>query len=623
MRATNGRHSTSNGLPYTRLLAAFMLATLISTIFALPALAAEPLTVVTTPVATVAAGTSFDYVTTITNPNAGAVNQVVFADTITAGTITAISAPGLTCAVNTPTTASCLPFDFLGVTTPESVIATVTVTAPSAAAGPINNTASATTSTPSTFTDGESTAVTPVADLTIAKSHSGAGTPGSDVTYTLQVNNAGPDPAAGVVVTDSLNTALTFKSSSGCTAVAPPVVSCTIASAIPAGGSASVTFVATIGASVPAGTVIPNTGSVTTTTAESNAGNNTSANDPLTVGAASVDIGVGITVDPTTAAPGDTVTYTVTVTNPSTTTDATGVVVTDALPAGLTAVTPPSAPTTGTAAVAANTWTWTIPTVAKAVAPATSNAVTATFTATVDEPATLTSITNTVTMTSTTTDPVSTNNTATADLTITAKSTDLTITTVADDYKPKQGDTIQIGVQVSNIGTVDATNVVIRDVLPTGLQYDSCEPTPCAQSGIRRQSSQLFSIASIPAGNAGAVILNVRVQASSGTLRNTASIVSADQADPVPANDSDSLNITISGANGNAGGGTGGGGTGGTGGTSGGTGGSTAFTGFTAGQLMPWFMLLASLGLVALEWARRIRLVSPIGSTYGFDPFQN
>ena len=82
MRATNGRHSTSNGLPYTRLLAAFMLATLISTLFALPALAAEPLTVVTTPVATVAAGTSFDYVTTITNPNAGAVNQVVFADTI-------------------------------------------------------------------------------------------------------------------------------------------------------------------------------------------------------------------------------------------------------------------------------------------------------------------------------------------------------------------------------------------------------------------------------------------------------------------------------------------------------------------------------------------------------------
>ncbi len=31
-------------------------------------------------------------------------------------------------------------------------------------------------------------------------------------------------------------------------------------------------------------------------------------------------------------------------------------------------------------------------------------------------------------------------------------------------------------------------------------------------------------------------------------------------------------------------------------------------------------MLLVSLGLVALEWARRMRLVAPIGTTYGFDP---
>ena len=52
------------------------------------------------------------------------------------------------------------------------------------------------------------------------------------------------------------------------------------------------------------------------------------------------------------------------------------------------------------------------------------------------------------------------------------------------------------------------------------------------------------------------------------------------------------------------------------------TGGTTAFTGFTAGQLLPWFMLLFSLGLVAVEWSRRMRLVSPIGSTYGFGPFR-
>jgi uncharacterized repeat protein (TIGR01451 family) len=309
------------------------------------------------------------------------------------------------------------------------------------------------------------------------------------------------------------------------------------------------------------------------------------------------------------------VVYTVTVQNLSTTDDATAVVVTDTLPAGLTIVTPLTAPAAGAAANVGNAWTWTIPTLAK------NTSATATISATVDADAVDGVLTDTVNVTGGQTDPTPGNNTASTDLTITAMSTDLTVATAANDYKPKQGDTIQIGIQVSNIGTVDATNVVIRDVLPTGLQYVSCEPTPCEQSGLRRQSSQLFSMPLIPAGSAGTVILNVTVQASSGTLQNAASVVSADQADPVPANNSDSLSITIAGSNGNPGGSTGG--TGGTGGTSGGTGGTTAFTGFTAGQLMPWFMLLASLGLVALEWARRMRLVSPIGSTYGFDPFQD
>ena len=43
---------------------------------------------------------------------------------------------------------------------------------------------------------------------------------------------------------------------------------------------------------------------------------------------------MAIAVAPTTAAPGDTVTYTVTVTNPDTVTDATNVVVTDVAPGG-------------------------------------------------------------------------------------------------------------------------------------------------------------------------------------------------------------------------------------------------------------------------------------------------
>ena len=78
---------------------------------------------------------------------------------------------------------------------------------------------------------------------------------------------------------------------------------------------------------------------------------------------------------------------------------------------------------------------------------------------------------------------------------------------------------------------------------------------------------------------------------------------------------------------GGGGGGGGGGGTTNGGTTNGGgttTGGSappsTALTGFTAAQLIPWFLVLASMGMFAIGWARRMRLVSRVGTTFGFGP---
>ena len=46
---------------------------------------------------------------------------------------------------------------------------------------------------------------------------------------------------------------------------------------------------------------------------------------------------------------------------------------------------------------------------------------------------------------------------------------------------------------------------------------------------------------------------------------------------------------------------------------------STALTGFTAGQLIPWFALFSTVGLLAVGWARRLRLVARLGHTFGFD----
>jgi uncharacterized repeat protein (TIGR01451 family) len=631
LRATNGRQRPSSGVPYTRIMAAFMLATLISTLFALPANAAAgdlTFTNVSTPLKVLPNGL-YSYTVTFSNASGSDVTGFSFTDTVTGGgTMTLATPSGTTvCGAIVVNATTCTTATFATATT---VAVTFNVTAP-ALPGTVTNTVSGTTGTGIGTVTGTAAATTTVEDanLVVTKTHTGTTTTGGTPTYTIAIHNNGPSDASAVQLTDTAPLNVTFGTvtvasvtPAGITTCVPAPTTTSVACLFPtivSGQTVNVTVPATLGAGATAGASIANTASVTSTTLDSVPANNSST-DTFVVGSLGVDLAVAITVDPTTAAPGDTVTYTVTVTNPSTTTDATGVVVTDALPAGLTAVTPPTAPTTGTAAVAANTWTWTIPTVAKAVAPATSNAVSASFTATVDEATTLTTITNTVTMTSTTTDPTSTNNTASADLTISADVADLNIVTAVDDSKPNQGDTIQIYIQVSNSGPADATNIVLKDVLPTGLKYESCEPTPCEQSGLRRQSSQLFTMPSVAADSAGTIVLHVTVQASSGTLQNTASVVSLDQTDPTDANNSDSLNITIGGAANNPGGSTGG--TGGTGGTSGSTGGTTAFTGFTASQLMPWFMLLFSLGLVAIEWARRMRLVSPIGSTYGFEPFQ-
>jgi len=603
-------------MPLGRIMAAFILASLISTLFALPSFAAGPVDVGVTTVsapangANVKVGTNVVYTITVTNNDPDAPASVTLTDNIGSGTF--VSAPGCT---NPPVTCTSLSI-------PGGGTWVVTITVNASTTGTLTNVATVTeTGDVNAANDSATNTVTVVAslsDITVVKGHTAATlTPGSDVTYNLQVSNAGPDPATGVSVSDTLDPALTFKSSaSGCTAAAQ-VVTCPVPD-VAAGGSQTVSFVATIGLSVPIGTVIANTASVSTSTAESNATNNTSNIDSLTVAAAPIDLGIALIADPTTVAPGGKVTFTVGVQNLSTTADATNVVVTDTLPTGLAAFTPPTTPTIGTVAVANNVWTWTIPTVAK------SSTVTATFDATVDPATTLTTITNTAGITTADqTDPVTTNNTASVDLTIQAGVADLDVTSAVDDAKPNKGDEIAIAIQIANAGPDDATNVVLKDVLPNGLKYRSC--TGCEASGGKRRAQWTgsFPIASIPADSSATIILNVLVQAGDGTLKNTASIQSSDQTDPDGSNDTSSLKITVGTAtNASGGGGASGGSGGGSGGTSGTSGaGGTAFTGFSAGQLVPWFLILFTVGLAALEYARRRPLVAAIGHTYGFDPW--
>jgi uncharacterized repeat protein (TIGR01451 family) len=632
-------------LPYTRVLAAFMLATLISTLFAIPANAVQlPPTVTTTgPATAVLPSTSFQYTVLISNTSTDTDDTaVVLTDTLTNGTFvgtgSVVGGTGGTGCVApvTPFVVATCNIGTIAIGTSATV--TFTVMAP-ATVGIVTNDASVVDAVQVVPVIATDTTTVENADLQVTKTHTPAVVnPGDTFTYSIAVRNNGPSPATAVALTDVAPTGITFGFATvtiassdmvaqTCPGMTATSLACTLSQPIAPG--ATVTF--TVPATLAAGSTGPvsNTASVDSPTLELVTTNNSSTD---VLSAATVDLAVGITVDPTTAAPGDTVNYTVTVTNPSTTTDATNVLVTDTLPTGLSAVDGPITPSAGTAAFASNVLTWNIPTVGRASATSPTT-VTASFAATVDatvDPTTTPTITNPVNIVSATqTDPVLTDNTDSVDLTISGELADLNINTALSDAKVNQGDFIDITVSVVNNGPADATNVIVRNILPTGLKMGAC--AGCDQSGQLkgpiaglRQSSQDIFLGTIANGETAQAILTVAVMASGGNLQNRARIVSLDQVDPNDTND-ESLTqlITVGGASGNPGGGGSGGGTGGSGGGTGGTGGGTAFTGFTAGQLMPWFMLLFSLGLVAVEYARRTRLVSPIGSTYGFDPFQS
>ena len=183
--------------------------------------------------------------------------------------------------------------------------------------------------------------MTPIVDdLSIVKTDSADPVePGDSFSYSIVVSNAGPDAAPNVVVTDPVPPAFTVTGVSSpqgsCTDTAN-VVSCTLASL--AAGS---TWTITVQVDVPADAV---SGSVINTASVTGIGDTTPANDSATqsttVGVpdpASADLVLTIVVDDGTPNEGDVVTYTITVANKGPD-DATGVVVTDMLPNGVTFV---------------------------------------------------------------------------------------------------------------------------------------------------------------------------------------------------------------------------------------------------------------------------------------------
>jgi len=179
------------------------------------------------------------------------------------------------------------------------------------------------------------TVVADDADLSIAKSVSPTAlVAGQTATYTLRVANAGPGSAESVIVTDSIPAGLTLISATGngwsCIETAP-TVRCSLPS-LAAGASATpITVTVTVDEEASDGGSVSNTATVASDTPDPDPTNNTATvNTPLD---RSADLAASKWHDGP-AIPGSTITYSIGVRNegPS---DATGVTVTDLLPAYL------------------------------------------------------------------------------------------------------------------------------------------------------------------------------------------------------------------------------------------------------------------------------------------------
>lgn len=176
------------------------------------------------------------------------------------------------------------------------------------------------------------------ADLIITKSHTGDFIAGGTGSYNLLVHNNGPDAAQGVTtVTDTLPAGLTYASASGSgwsCAAAGQLVTCTSSNTVASGANLpAITLNVNVAANAAAS--ISNTATVSNANYNYNTSNDSST-DPTTIIRSDLSTSTKTVLDTNggDTNPGDTLRYTITLTN-STVAVASGVSVSDDMPAGV------------------------------------------------------------------------------------------------------------------------------------------------------------------------------------------------------------------------------------------------------------------------------------------------
>lgn len=391
--------------------------------------------------------------------------------------------------------------------------------------------------------DSDAVTVTPEqADVSLTKAVDDA-TPdaGDVVTFTLTIDNAGPDPASSVRVEDTLPTGLTFVTgslvaSTGTASEAAGTITWDIAGPLATGNAvATLTFQATAGFGAAEG--VQNVATVTDL--DQFDPDDPPATGSVDVDASAADVSVSLS-GPTAAEVGDTVTMTVTASNAGPDT-ATGVSVTVTLDPGLTFGTVPAG-----FAVSADrtTATWSPSDIAAGgntmetfeVVVGVGAVAGADVAASIDgdQP-----------------DPDSSDDTATH--TIDARDVDLRLTKIADGdelARPQVGGevTFRITVDHTTTSTDDATGVEVTDLVPDGYSYigDSASHGTITVTDVAGRDQIVWDIGALATTETATLDLTVAVDTTDvryDRQTNTASITAVDQYDISAANDGDGADV--------------------------------------------------------------------------------
>ena len=360
----------------------------------------------------------------------------------------------------------------------------------------------------------------PTAELSIAKS---VDTPnayvGEIVNFTITVTNNGPSDATGVIVDDYWPTGLNLLSTSDPThfsLIGANIYRWTIGN-LAHDASAILTIVANV---TQVGTWINH---VNVTGNEFDPTIPDEANATVTA-EASADLAVTKTVSDPTPNLGDKVTFTIVARNDGPN-DATGVVLNDLIPAGLTIA---DTPTTTQGSYDANTGIWTIGSLA--------NGLSATLSINATVNLVSQTITNIANITGNEFDPNLSNNQAIATLNGNPAA-DLAISKTVNNNAPYVGNQVIFTIQVTNAGPDDATGVVVNDLLPAGLVYDHSS----ASVGNYNETSGEWIIGDLLHNGSATLTITANVT-QEGSFNNVAT-VSGDQYDPHHEDNTSSVGI--------------------------------------------------------------------------------